>query len=413
MHVTRAPFLVLSGLALFASGACRDPSSPFEPGPKEKEPGTLPAGAPSLVVANVATGGAFDLDGFLVTVDGGRSWPIELNDAISLGGITVGNHTVELSGVASNCRLNGEARRTGTVAEGSATRVEFEVICVPPADLAGVRFIFSSARQITEGSRIVVMNADGSERADLTDGQFWDYGPAVSPDGGRIAFMRRCLDRCSVAIYSMNADGSAASVMVDGPAFEPAWSPDGKRLAFLTDGGLWGGFIQVSQADGSGATPFVESASSGEDGWPAWSPDGLQIAFSRWDFHAGGISIWTADPDGSNPVRLTGAGLWGPFGPVWSPDGRIAFSHAGGYGKTSRIQVMNPEGVTTLLESDMFITAHDWSSDDQFLLFTKDVRSAGSPRTDIYLLRTADRSLIRLTAAGVNRDPAFWTRSRD
>jgi Tol biopolymer transport system component len=398
---------VLSGFALFVSSACQDQNS-------LAEPETVPV-PPVLVVSNITTGGAFDLDGVAVNVDGGGNWPLELNEAITLGNVAVGPHIIELGGLASNCSVSGEARRLGTLAQGVSTRVEFEIVCVPPPDLAIVRFIFShSPRRVAEGSRIVAMNADGSERVDLTDGQFIDYGPEISSDGGRIVFMRECRPgRFCYGIYSMNADGSAVGRTIEGSAYEPAWAPDGQRLAFLTySGGHWGGLIHVSRADGSEATPFMGSASSGEDDWPAWSPDGTRIAFSRWESERDGISIWTADPDGSKPVRLTGSGRWGPLGPVWSPDGRIAYSRADGFELTSRIHVMNADGsaVTTLLESDVHIQAHDWSSDGRFLLFTKSLPTA-SPRTDIYLLRIVDRSLIRLTAAGLNRDPAFfWPR---
>ena len=107
----------------------------------------------------------------------------------------------------------------------------------------------------------------------------------------------------------------------------PAWSPDGQRIAFSSNrDGKRIAFVSydelyVMDADGSNPTNLTQDA--GDDGYPAWSPDGQRIAFvSERD---GNPELYVMDADGSNPTRLTqDAGRDGSS--AWSPDGqRIAF----------------------------------------------------------------------------------------
>ncbi len=128
----------------------------------------------------------------------------------------------------------------------------------------------------------------------------------------------------------MNADGSGVRRLTHGASGSPAWSPDGRRIAFRGDKSD----IYVVDVDGSGQRRLAQSA-----GDPVWSPDGRRIAFERR--FARGAEIHVMNADGSGQRRLTrSAGL----GVDWSPDGRkIAFvsDRDGGRGQ---IFVMNADG---------------------------------------------------------------------
>src|SRR5688500_6803390 len=108
--------------------------------------------------------------------------------------------------------------------------------------------------------------------------------------------------------------------------------------------------------------------------------------------------------DGTGAARLTEPRMFGAAFPVWSPDGRIAFSDSEGYLMTSRIKVMNADGsaVATVLESDAHVIPSDWSADGKMLLFTKDVRGRSGTWRDIHLLRLDDGTIVRLTAGGAS-----------
>ena len=79
------------------------------------------------------------------------------------------------------------------------------------------------------------VNADGSNPVNLTNNPAYDGQPAWSPDGTRIAFTSDRDGR--LGIYVMNADGSNPAHLTNNPASrdsDPAWSPDGKRIAFVS-----------------------------------------------------------------------------------------------------------------------------------------------------------------------------------
>jgi Tol biopolymer transport system component len=359
----------------------------------------------AVIVSNTTTGGAFDPDGYIVTIDGGRKTPMELNETLTFIGVADGTHTVTLNGISSNCAVSGGSTRSVILQRGQSARLDFVVSCTPTPELSSIRIVFSHE------SAIVAMNADGSGRVQLSSGAFTDYGPDVSPDGQKIAFMRYPRGELwpNSEIYTMNADGTGVTRIAGRLAYDPDWSPDGRRIVFSAFAAHWGGPINVMEADGSGALALTSTGST-EDAWPAWSPDGTRIAFTRADLMAGGTAsgIWIMGADGENAARLSKASSSGGWRPVWSPDGsKIAFSDAV---RTGRIWVINADGSgeASVLESDVQLVVYDWSADGQMLLFVKRLRTGH----DIYLLRLQDRTVVRLTAGGVSGDPTFWPRAR-
>src|SRR5690606_37619584 len=98
----------------------------------------------------------------------------------------------------------------------------------------------------------------------------------------------------------------------------PAFSPDGRRIAFISDR-AGEAALHVLELDGGGVTKL----GNGVDIAPAWSPDGSTIAYLRQN--AGGSDIFLVQPGGAGPTNLT-EDPHAQRAPSWSPDGtRLAF----------------------------------------------------------------------------------------
>jgi Tol biopolymer transport system component len=83
---------------------------------------------------------------------------------------------------------------------------------------------------------IFVMNQDGTDKQQLTSGDFFDDYPCWSPGGTKIVFARAEFGFADYAIWVMNADGTGLRQLTSsGYAISPAWSPDGSRIAFVRE----------------------------------------------------------------------------------------------------------------------------------------------------------------------------------
>jgi TolB protein len=168
-------------------------------------------------------------------------------------------------------------------------------------------------------SDIYVVNAGGTNVRNLTHNAADDLDPAWSPDGRKIAFVSyRCSAEaqvCYSTIHVMNADGSGQRRITHNQRNrgdrDPAWSP-ASRIAFVrTSNEAVLTAIWVMNADGSGQRRITRNRQAPGDRAPAWSPDGPTIAFER------NHEIWVMAASGRDQRRLARNGA----GPSWSPDG--------------------------------------------------------------------------------------------
>jgi Tol biopolymer transport system component len=195
----------------------------------------------------------------------------------------------------------------------------------------------------------------------LTSAPGLEDDPAISPDGKFLAYTSD--ERGNLDVFVRPLGGGEAIRITDDPAddAQPAWSPDGKRVAFVSArarGGRLsivlaqalgnfvtakGGDLFVVAATGGAATKLVDNAF-----YPAWSPDGKWIAFQsprggKWD-------LWKIPAAGGNPIALTHDYDF-DYQPSWSPDGKTIV-YASGTPEVYRLKLMDVTDGTTRTITD-------------------------------------------------------------
>jgi len=276
---------------------------------------------------------------------------------------------------------------------------------------------------------IFVICTDGTGRRRLTDWAGLDAAPVWSPDRKQLAFHSNRDARPQrgtipdVAIYIMNSDGSGVRRVINRFGMNPTWSPDGQWLAFVSlpelspadsaDVNRWTAQrdIFIVRTDGTALRNLTNAA--GSDNYPAWSPDGRQLAFSsRRTEGEDWTEIYVITSDGMDTKRLTfnKGGLSGcceDAAPTWSPDSQwLAFiSKRDG---NSEVYKMRRDGSqpSRLTRDSTFDGYPSWSANGQQIVFEKH-RAAprladGPPRTpdSLYVMQSDGTARRPLRIAG-------------
>jgi TolB protein len=214
----------------------------------------------------------------------------------------------------------------------------------------------------------------------------------------------------------MDRDGTDLVRLTDHPGRDmwPTWSPNGARIAFMSDRDSADADtpkydIYVMNADGSEQRRITFDEAN--DRWPAWSPDGSMIAFTS-NRYSGLRRIWLMDPNGGNLYSLSEQNVgYDDFYPTWSPDGRITFvSNRPAPSDGSRddeIYMMNANGsnVQQLTDNDAGDWLAHWSPDGtRFAFYTNRDHDK-----NIYVKTLATGEEMRITDTPSSEEYPAWS----
>jgi Tol biopolymer transport system component len=280
--------------------------------------------------------------------------------------------------------------------------------CGSSAGASTGKIVFESSRD--GSSEIYVMNPDGSAQTRMTNNTANDTRPVWSPDGKKILFIS---DRDSNidALYAMNADGTEQVRLSTGDKGVDLFdiSPDGQKIAitvydFLSVdlySAIADQYIYVMNADGSSQTRLVSGQTFMASPAFAWSPDGQAITYISINDEKVGICV--INPDGSDGACLTNQN---DLMFEWSPDGsRLAFtSHRD---ENSEIYLMNADGSaqTRLTNSPEADDSPAWSPDGKKIAFI----SARDGQREVYAMNADGSNQKRLTNVSTEKYWPLWS----
>lgn len=226
-----------------------------------------------------------------------------------------------------------------------------------------------------------------SQPAFSPDGKTIAYVRAPGPDGGRRIYLKRIGHEVSKAL---NADPLEE--------YSPTWSPDGRQIAFMgrSDSGLG---IYISSVDASSPTRKIyipQEASNWERGALSWSPDGKELAFPDHMGDAASSSIYQLELANLRVQIITSppAGAEGDLAPAYSPDGKfLAFTRASETAVRDIFWKSLADGSVRQLTHDrMNIDSFTWDRDSNHIIFS----SNRAGKFSLWRIGLADARPVRM-----------------
>ncbi|MBN1264785.1 MAG: PD40 domain-containing protein [Anaerolineales bacterium] len=150
---------------------------------------------------------------------------------------------------------------------------------------------------------LYTIDVSGENLSELVDApETVDYNPRWAPDSSSILFLSNRTG--NMELFLMNPDGSDITQITDGasPVTGAAWSPDSQRIAFIYGSSTASELYIIDRGGDTGSVVRLTSDQYNDTG-PSWSPDGERIVYAS--NHDGQLDLWVVNADGSGAVQLT------------------------------------------------------------------------------------------------------------
>ena len=242
----------------------------------------------------------------------------------------------------------------------------------------------------------------------VTSEKVWDVRWPSSDNEGRIVYelngelqvfdvKAKRATPLSITVPDEGLNRRPSRISAAGLVFNYGLSPKGERALFAARGDIFTAPIE------KGPTRNLTNSSGAHDKWPSWSPDGSRIAFIS--DRSGEEEIWVISQDGRQPAeQLTSGGRAMRYSPEWSPDGKhIAFTD-----KDERVWVLTVADRKLIEVADAKsgqVTDHTWSPRGNHLAFSMDDENLMS---SVYVWSAEDGQTRRVTTGTFEESSPAW-----